>query len=197
MAGFSPVAASHGLVPAGPLFLRSTGSRPTGSVTCGARAWLLHGTWPLPGPGIEPVCPALAGGFLNRWTTWSVPGPSVFARLPCGVEGRGRPEQATLRRAQWSLSAQGVVSRLCGHRPHSAASLMAASLVPSVPSSLERGLGFWLISDNSGASQSAVICPCLPHEPAGSWSPRPGCRSHQGPRRGWCLTQTPPRAAPA
>ena len=30
---------------------------------CGARAWLLHGTWDLPGPGIEPMSPALAGRF--------------------------------------------------------------------------------------------------------------------------------------
>ena len=43
---------------------------------CGARAlghasfsicimwtWLLHGMWNLPGPGIEPVSPALQGGF--------------------------------------------------------------------------------------------------------------------------------------
>ena len=31
----------------------------------GARALLLHGMWDLPGPGIEPVSPALAGGFLT------------------------------------------------------------------------------------------------------------------------------------
>ena len=29
--------------------------------SCGTWAWLLHGTWDLPGPGIEPVSPALAG----------------------------------------------------------------------------------------------------------------------------------------
>ena len=29
-----------------------------------ARAWLLHGMWDLPGSGIEPVSPALAGGFF-------------------------------------------------------------------------------------------------------------------------------------
>ena len=33
--------------------------------SCGARAQLLHGMWDLPGPGIEPVSPALAGGFLT------------------------------------------------------------------------------------------------------------------------------------
>ena len=33
--------------------------------SCGARAQLLHGTWDLPGPGLKPVSPALAGGFLT------------------------------------------------------------------------------------------------------------------------------------
>ena len=31
----------------------------------GARAQLLRGMWDLPGPGLEPVSPALAGGFLT------------------------------------------------------------------------------------------------------------------------------------
>ena len=31
----------------------------------GTRAPLLCGTWDLPGPGLEPVSPALAGGFLT------------------------------------------------------------------------------------------------------------------------------------
>ena len=31
----------------------------------GAQALLLHGMWDLPGPGLEPVSPALAGGFLT------------------------------------------------------------------------------------------------------------------------------------
>ena len=33
--------------------------------SCGAWALLLHSTWDLPGPGIEPVSPTLTGGFLN------------------------------------------------------------------------------------------------------------------------------------
>ena len=33
--------------------------------SCGARAVLLRGMWDLPGPGLEPVSPALAGGFLT------------------------------------------------------------------------------------------------------------------------------------
>ena len=33
--------------------------------TCGARALLLRGMWDLPGPGLEPMSPALAGRFLT------------------------------------------------------------------------------------------------------------------------------------
>ena len=33
--------------------------------SCGSRAELLHGMWDLPGPGLKPVSPALAGGFLT------------------------------------------------------------------------------------------------------------------------------------
>ena len=33
--------------------------------SCGARAQLLRGTWDPPGPGPEPVSPALAGGLLT------------------------------------------------------------------------------------------------------------------------------------
>ena len=59
------------------LLLCSTGSRCVGISSCGswalehklssrgAQALLLHGMWDLPGPGLEPVSPALAGGFLT------------------------------------------------------------------------------------------------------------------------------------
>ena len=33
--------------------------------SCGARALLLCGIWDLPGPGLDPMSPALAGGFLT------------------------------------------------------------------------------------------------------------------------------------
>ena len=65
----------------------SMGSRHAGFSSCGLRAlehrlsscgaWdqLFHGMWDLPRPGIEPVSPALAGGFL----TTAPPGkPSSF-----------------------------------------------------------------------------------------------------------------------
>ena len=59
------------------LLLRSTGSRRAGFgscgswalerrlSSCGARAQLLPGMWYPPRPGIEPVSPELAGGFLT------------------------------------------------------------------------------------------------------------------------------------
>ena len=44
-----------------------------GLSSCGTRASLLHGMWDLPGPGLEPVSPALAGGF----STTVPPGKSL------------------------------------------------------------------------------------------------------------------------
>ena len=41
---------------------------------CGTRAQLLRGMWDLPGPGIEPVSPAMAGGF----STTAPPGKPAF-----------------------------------------------------------------------------------------------------------------------
>ena len=38
--------------------------------SCGSRAQLLRGMWDLPGPGLEPVSPALAG----RFSTTAPPG---------------------------------------------------------------------------------------------------------------------------
>ena len=58
------------------LLLRSTGSRSVGFSncsswalepwlsSCSAQALLLHGMWDPPGPGMEPMCPVLAGKFL-------------------------------------------------------------------------------------------------------------------------------------
>ena len=57
--------------------LRSTGSRHMGFSSCGSQglecrlsscgawAYLLRSMWDLPGPGLEPVSPALAGRFLT------------------------------------------------------------------------------------------------------------------------------------
>jgi len=75
------------------LLLQSTGSRCTGFSSCdtrlsscslrapkrglsscGVQALLLLGMWNLPGPGIDPVSPALGGGFLPTVP----PGKSLF-----------------------------------------------------------------------------------------------------------------------
>ena len=53
------VVVAHGLISCGFQALEHRLS------SCGARAQLLCGMWDLPGPGIEPVSPALAGGFLS------------------------------------------------------------------------------------------------------------------------------------
>ena len=47
--------------------LSSCGSRALGRrlSSCGTRAQLLRGMWDLPGPGLEPVSPALADRFLT------------------------------------------------------------------------------------------------------------------------------------
>ena len=46
------------------LWLHTMGSRHLGS-----QAWLPRGTWNLPGPGLKPVSPALAGRLLSHCTT--------------------------------------------------------------------------------------------------------------------------------
>ena len=49
-----------------------------GLSSCGARASLLHGMWDLHGPGLEPVSPALAGGFLTTAPPWKSQCKMVF-----------------------------------------------------------------------------------------------------------------------
>ena len=41
--------------------------------SCGAQVSLLRSMWDLPGPGLEPMSPALAGRILNHCTTREVP----------------------------------------------------------------------------------------------------------------------------
>ena len=59
--------------------LSSCGSRAPESALSnrGTRPWLLRGTLDLPGPGINPVSPALAGRFL----TTTQPGKPLFSFL--------------------------------------------------------------------------------------------------------------------
>ena len=61
------------------LLLRSMGSRHMGFSSCGPRSQLLHGMWDLPRPGIKPVSPELAGGFL----TTAPPGKSLGLFVLC------------------------------------------------------------------------------------------------------------------
>ena len=49
------------------------GPRARGLSSGGARAWLLHHMWNLPGPEIEPVSPALAGRFLSTGPLLKIP----------------------------------------------------------------------------------------------------------------------------
>ena len=47
---------------------------------CSTQVQLLQGTWDLPGPGIEPVFPALQW-LLNLWTTGEVPKPVFLSTV--------------------------------------------------------------------------------------------------------------------
>ena len=53
------VVVAHGLSSRGS---RALEHRPN---SCGTWAWLLCGMWDLPGSGIKPLSPALAGGFFS------------------------------------------------------------------------------------------------------------------------------------
>ena len=49
-----------------------------------AQAYSPHGMWDLPGPGVEPVFPALAGGFLTTGPPGKPRDCSFDPRLECG-----------------------------------------------------------------------------------------------------------------
>ena len=55
----------HGLLIAVASLVAEHGALERRLSSCGARAQLLRGMWDLPGPGLEPVSPALADGFLT------------------------------------------------------------------------------------------------------------------------------------
>ena len=51
--------------------------------SCGVWASLLCSMWNLPGPGFEPVSPALTGGFLSTALPGKSPKHSFLSSLPC------------------------------------------------------------------------------------------------------------------
>ena len=55
--------------------------------SCGTRAQLLRGTWGPPEPGLEPVSPALAGGFLTPAPPWKSLEMVFFCCHSWGEEG--------------------------------------------------------------------------------------------------------------
>ena len=71
-----PLVALHGPLIAGASPIAEHGHQARGPSSCGMKAveCRLHGMWDLPGPGLEPVSPALAGGF----STTAPPGKPVF-----------------------------------------------------------------------------------------------------------------------
>ena len=96
---FSPGAASGGcslIVVCGLLSLQSTGSRCVDLSSCGSQAldhrlsscdsWaeLFHDMGDLPGSGIEPVSPVLAGGFFTAEPPWK---PNTMSFVLCLTDG--------------------------------------------------------------------------------------------------------------
>ena len=89
--------------------------------SCGSRAHLLHGMWDLPRPGLEPVCPALAG----RFSTTAPPGKPLFWFLhfppqPC--------QPGALPCVHFYCSSSGWNSVLCPWHPSSPAFALGWSI---------------------------------------------------------------------
>ena len=78
--------AEHGLWSAGSVVgagrLSSCGSQALECrlSSCGTRAQLFRSMWDLPGPGLEPVSPAPAGGVPNHCATGEVPKHVVLTK---------------------------------------------------------------------------------------------------------------------
>ena len=76
------------------LLLWSTGSRCSGFSSCGSpalehwlsscdsQAWLLHGMWDLPRPGIKPVSLALQGELVTTGPPGKPPGYKFYHQVP-------------------------------------------------------------------------------------------------------------------
>ena len=64
--------------------------------SCGARAQLFRSMWDLPGPGLKPMSPVLAGGFL----TTVPPGKSLMYSFNCQIHFKNCKFRASLV-VQW------------------------------------------------------------------------------------------------
>ena len=75
---------------------------------CGSRAQLLRGTWDPPGPGLEPVSPALAGRLstmAGRLSTTAPPGKPLLWFL-CYLKPRALPDDITLVKIAEKIQSQ-------------------------------------------------------------------------------------------
>ena len=73
--------------------------------SCGARAQLLHGVWDFSGPGLEPMSPALAGGFL----TTAPPGKSAM-KVFITYLYPSHPRTSHSVRSRWDVGALFCIS---------------------------------------------------------------------------------------
>ena len=79
--------------------------------SCGAWAELLRGTWDRPGPGLEPVSPSLAGGFLSTAPPGKSQGPGIFLGSSTAHVGRGKYSRTGQHWTGWIARGQGTKPR--------------------------------------------------------------------------------------
>ena len=65
--------------------------------SCDAWAYLLPGMWNLPGPGLKPMSPALAGGFLTTATREVPLGPTLTWEISMETLGNNDNEMITYK----------------------------------------------------------------------------------------------------
>ena len=75
---------------------------------CGPRAWLFRGARDLPGPGIKPVFPVLAGWALYHWATRGDPRAFLWKVTPLPL-----PEQCLLVHFSSAFPGLGQYYKFC------------------------------------------------------------------------------------
>ena len=136
MRGLSPVVASggHFIAVHGPLTIAASlvaehRLQKRRLSNCGSRAQLLHGMWDLPRPGLEPLSPALAGGF----STTAPPGkPSTFIFIKLHPDFR--PPFHLVQRLENPESSLVIISSQTPDGQHGQRSLLCVSLSSSLTS---------------------------------------------------------------